>query len=64
MIPVLTPEEMKALAARYFGGHEGFRVSLLPDEVAATLPGDGRLQRFTNGTIYLNPRADRGVFAL
>jgi zinc protease len=31
----VTPEEMKALAARYFGGHEGFRVSVLPDEVAA-----------------------------
>ena len=29
-----------------------------------TLPGDGRLQRFTNGTIYLNPRGERGVFAL
>lgn len=29
-----------------------------------TLPGDGRLQRFTNGTIYLNPRRNGGVFAL
>ena len=32
---------------------------------SSTLPGDGRLQRFTNGTIYLNPRnATGGVFAL
>jgi SpoIID/LytB domain protein len=29
-----------------------------------TLPRDGRLQRFTNGTIYLNPGAGGGIFAL
>ena len=28
------------------------------------LPRDGLLQRFTNGTIYLNPRRNGGVFAL
>ncbi len=33
-------------------------------EDAKTLPGDGVRQRFTNGTIYLNPRKDGGVFAL
>lgn len=31
----VTPEEMKALAARYLGGHGGFRVAVLPDQLAA-----------------------------
>lgn len=31
-----TPEEMKALAARYLGGHGGFRVKVVPDAMPAT----------------------------
>jgi len=30
----VTPEEMRALAARYLGGHGGFRVAVLPDQLA------------------------------
>jgi len=36
----VTPEEMKALAARYLGGHGGFRVAVLPDQLAARGGGD------------------------
>ena len=31
----VTPEEMKALAARYLGGHNGFRVAVVPDSTTA-----------------------------
>lgn len=31
----VTPEEMRALAARYFGGHGGYRVSVLPETLIA-----------------------------
>ena len=31
----VTPEEMRALAARYLGGHGGFRVAVVPDQLAA-----------------------------
>jgi zinc protease len=31
----ITPEEMRALAARYLGGHGGFRVAVLPTQLAA-----------------------------
>lgn len=31
----VTPEEMRALAARYLGGHGGFRVSVLPETLMA-----------------------------
>jgi zinc protease len=30
-----TPQEMQALAARYLGRHEGFRLSVLPQGIAA-----------------------------
>lgn len=31
----VTPEEMTALAARYLGGHDGFRVAVVPDAMTA-----------------------------
>lgn len=32
----VTPEEMQALAARYLGGHGGFRLAVVPDSAIAT----------------------------
>jgi zinc protease len=36
----VTPQEMKALAARYLGGHDGWRLAVLPEQASAR--GAGR----------------------